>query len=67
MKIWIVVYNYGLCNENVDICKSFEEAKQAFKDYTGFEYDPEDKYKDSSNLQYSEFYEQCDIFKKEIE
>ena len=66
MKIWVVVYNYGLINEDIDIFITFKDAKQAFKNYTDFEYDPEGKYKDSENREYSECYEQCNIFEKKI-
>lgn len=64
MKVWVVVYNWGLINEGADVFKTFEEAKQAFRDYTGFEFDPEGKYKNSDNPKYSGYYEQCDIFEK---
>ncbi len=66
MKIWVVVNNYSLINDDVAVFKTYKDAKQAFKKYTGFEYDPKGKYKDSDNREYSEYYEQCDIFKGEI-
>jgi hypothetical protein len=28
MKVWIVVYNYGLINEDVGVFRSLEEAKR---------------------------------------
>jgi hypothetical protein len=62
MKIWVVVYNWGLINEDADVFKTYEGAKQAFKEYTGLEFDPNRKYKEISG-----YYEQCDIFEKILE
>jgi hypothetical protein len=46
MKIWIVVYNYGLINEDVGIFFSLEDARRGFREYTGIEWDPQRKWKD---------------------
>jgi hypothetical protein len=38
------------------------DARRGFREYTGFAWEPERRYKEVGNEQYSEFYEQCDIF-----
>ena len=35
MKVWVVVYNYGLINEDVGVFRSLDEARRGFKEYTG--------------------------------
>ena len=65
MKVWIVVYNYGLINEDVGVYPSLEDAKRAFREYTGFEWEAGRRYKEVGDEEYSEYYEQCDIFEGE--
>jgi hypothetical protein len=36
MKVWIVVYNYGLINDDVRIFSTLEDARRGFREYTGF-------------------------------
>jgi hypothetical protein len=96
MKVWVVVYNYGLINEDVGIFSTLEDARRGFKEYTGIcmlqpmkfthgafslrlsldknivlslrlEWTPERKWKEIGYKQYSEYYEQCDIFEGEID
>lgn len=38
-KKYVIVYVNGLIVDDVEIFDTFEEAKKAFKDYTGLEYD----------------------------
>ena len=35
MKVWVVVYNYGLVNEGVGVFGSLEDARRGFREYTG--------------------------------
>jgi hypothetical protein len=67
MKVWIVVYNYGLINEDVGVFPSLEDARMGFKEYTGFAWDPQRSWKDFGEEEYSEEYGECDIFEGEIE
>lgn len=32
MKLWVVVYNYGLVNESVGVFGSFEDARPGFRE-----------------------------------
>jgi hypothetical protein len=66
LKLWIVVFNYGLINEDVGVFTSLEDARQGYREYTGFEWEPERRYKEVGDEQYSEYYEQCDIFEGDI-
>ncbi len=66
MKIWIVVYNYGLINEDVGIFGSLEDARLGFKEYTGLEWTPEKKWKDFCGEEYSEDFGECDVFEGEM-
>ena len=61
-----MVYNYGLINDDVGVFTSLEEAKRAFRGYTGLEWEAERRYKEVGNEKYSEYFEQCDIFEGEI-
>jgi hypothetical protein len=62
----VVVYNYGLISEGVEVFRSLEDARRGFREYTGFNWDPQRRYKEVGNMEYSEFYEQCDVFEGEI-
>jgi hypothetical protein len=62
MKVWIVVYNCGLINEDVGVFTSLEETKRAFREYTGFEWEPGRSWKDFGGVGYSEEFGECDIF-----
>jgi hypothetical protein len=66
MKLWVVVYNYGLINEDVDIFSSLEDARDAFREYTGFEWDEERRWKDYGGEEYSKEYGECDVFECKI-
>jgi hypothetical protein len=33
MKVWVVVYNYGLINEDVGIFSILEDARRGFREY----------------------------------
>ncbi len=66
MKVWVVVYNYGLINEDVGVFATFEVARRAFREYTGFEWDAEGGWKDFGGEEYSVDFGECDIFEGEI-
>lgn len=61
-----MVYNYGLINDDVEIFSTLDDARRGFREYTGIEWEPGRRYKDVGNEQYSEYYEQCDIFESEL-
>ena len=67
MKMWVVVYSYGMIIEDVGLFLSLEEAKRGFKEYTGFNYNEERKWMDFGGEEYSEEYGGCDIFKKDLD
>jgi hypothetical protein len=50
----------------VGVFSTLEEAKRAFREYTGFEWEPQKRWKEIGNEGYSEYYEQCDIFEGEV-
>ncbi len=62
MKVWVVVYNYSLINEDVGIFSTLEDARRGFREYTGIEWEPQRKWKDFGGEDYSEEYGECDIF-----
>ena len=37
-------------------------ARRGFREYTGFIWDPERRWKEVGGEEYSECYEQCDVF-----
>jgi hypothetical protein len=43
-----------------------DDARRAFREYTGFDWESERRYKEVGNEEYSEYYEQCDIFEKKV-
>jgi hypothetical protein len=45
---------------------SLEDARRGFREYTGFNWDEERRSKEVGNVEYSEFYEQCDVFEGEV-
>lgn len=61
-----MVYNYGLINEGVGVFGSLEDARRGFREYTEFEWDPERRWREVEGEEYSEYYEQCDVFEGEI-
>lgn len=63
MKVFVLVKVFGSIIQDVHIFHSYKEAKEAFKEYTGVEY--EEAYIDGE-LNMSEKFDQTEIFKKEI-
>ena len=64
-KIYILVKNYRLINEDVEICRTEEEAFKAFKKYTGFSFFNKN-YTDPDCAHYSPDYSETKIFELEL-
>jgi hypothetical protein len=62
----VVVYNYGLINEGVGVFGSLEDARRGFREYTGFEWTTERRWKEYGSEEYSEEYGECDVFEDEV-
>jgi hypothetical protein len=41
---------------------SLEDARRGFREYTRIEWDSERRYKEVGDEEYSDWYEQCDVF-----
>jgi len=59
-NLYILVKNYRLINEDVEICRTEEEAVKAFEKYTGFSFSR--KYTDPDSEHYSQDYSETKIF-----
>jgi len=64
-KIYILVKNYRLINEDVEICRTEEEAFKSFKKYTGISFFNKN-YTDFDSVQYSPDYSETKIFELEL-
>jgi hypothetical protein len=47
--------------------RSFEDARQGFREYTGFPWTPERRWKEYGGEEYSEYYGECDVFEGDME
>jgi hypothetical protein len=60
-KLYVLVKNYRLINEDVEICRTEEEAFKAFEKYTGFSFFNKN-YTDPGSEQFSPDYAETRIF-----
>jgi len=64
VKLWILVKNYDLVNDGVEVFLSEGEAKKAYKEYTeGVSFEEKEKHRENEEWKYH----QTDIFLSEIE
>lgn len=52
--------------EDVGVFTSLEDARRGFREYTGFEWESQRKWKDFGAEGYSEDFGECDIFEGEV-
>lgn len=63
-KIFALVKNFTCINEDVKLFKTAKDAKQAFKQYTGFSHN--DNYLFNDNEGYSEKYSETKIYEIDL-
>jgi len=67
MKRWVLVKTFQLVVEDVEICGSFQEAKDRFEVYTGMSYDKCQMWKTSDKYDSMWDYDQSKIFEIDVE
>jgi hypothetical protein len=59
-KIYVLVKNFAWTNDDVEIFRTFKEARGAFRQYTGFPFN--DKYIKQDNEEYNEKFAETKIY-----
>jgi hypothetical protein len=64
MKLYVLVKNFSGINQDVELFRNLKEAGSAFKEYTGFPFNP--KYNDPENDFYNEKFSETKIYELDL-